>query len=383
MRGAIIAFYNTPMLHDFLTRERNTILRVAKQKTEDARKSGKTSEAVEEGWGIFFDELIGLMERDQPFEFHAEKGLHTQEAKKQGKEYVRLGYTVSEVVHSYGVICQSITELASKLHFEITSREFQQLNLSLDTVIAETVTEFENDRRNSVDLKEVERLGFLAHELRNCLQSATISLEMIESGSVGVRSSTSVVLQESLKKMADLIDTALTEVRLRSEPKSFLQRTRVFELLSEVGVTAGFDARSRNLTLKMQGFSDLEVKVDRQLFVSALANLVQNALKFSKRGGTVQVRTRQEGDRILVEVEDECGGLPEGKIGELFESGVKKGNDRTGMGLGLAISRQAIERNNGILRAQDLPGKGCIFTIDLPQVGSIVGDAYPGVTQSK
>ncbi|MFI5200792.1 MAG: sensor histidine kinase [Candidatus Kapaibacterium sp.] len=361
------------MLHDFLTRERTTILNEAKEQALQTQGTRLTSAALEEGWGIFYDELIGLLTRDQPFEFHAEKGLHTIEAEKQGKEYLRLGYTVSEVVHSYGIICQAITSLATQLGFEITVREFQQLNLSLDTAIAESVSEYGKIGIESVDRAEVKRLGFLAHELRNCLQSATIALEMIESGVVGIKSGTGGMLQNSLKKMADLIDVALTEVRLRTDPKIFLMRTRVFELLSEVGVTAGFDARSRNLTLLMQGFSDLEVEVDRQLFVSALANLVQNALKFSKPGGTIQVRAHQAGNRILIEVEDECGGLPEGKIEELFDAGVQRDKDRTGMGLGLAISRQAIELNKGTLRAENLPGKGCIFTIDLPKPAAIHG----------
>jgi signal transduction histidine kinase len=355
------------MLHDFLTRERNTILTVAKQKAIETQGLRLTSESMDAGWGIFYDELIGLLERDQPFEFHGEKGLHKVGAEKQGKEYLRLGYTVSEVVQSYGVICQAITELSSKLGFEITSREFRQLNLSLDTAIAEAVTEFEKGRRKTVDSAEIKRLGFLAHELRNCLQSATIALEMVESGVVGIRSGTGGLLQNSLKKMAELIDTALTEVRLRSEPKIYLERAKVFELMSEVGVTAGFEARSMNLTLKMEGFSNLEVDVDRQLFISALANLIQNALKFSKPGGTIQVRTREDKDRILIEVEDECGGLPAGKAEELFDAGTQRNKNKTGLGLGLTISRQAIELNKGELRVQNLPGKGCIFTIDLPK----------------
>ena len=366
------------MLHDFLTRERNTILAMAKQKSLESQGSNGTSDAVEDGWGIFYDELIDLLKRDLPFEFHSEKGVHTSAAEKYGKEYLRLGNTVSEVVHSYSIICQAITGLATTLGFEITTREFRQLNLSLDTAIAEAVTEFEKGRRKAVDSAEIKRLGYLAHELRNCLQNATITLEMIETGIVGIRSGTGALLSNSLKKMAGLIDTALLEVRLRSEPKLFSQRTRVFEMMSEVGVTAGFDARSRNLTLLMQGFSDLEVDVDRQLFVSALANLVQNALKFSKPGGTVKVRTRQDGERILVEVEDECGGLPDGKIEELFEPGTQGGSDRTGMGLGLAISREAIELNKGTLRVENLPGKGCIFIIDLPKPTPEAGLLKPG-----
>jgi len=354
------------MLHDFLTQERETILSAAKTSALKSQGTRMTSDALQEGWGIFYDELIDLLKRDQPFEFHNELGIHTSGAEQHAKEYLRLGYTISEVVHSYGIICQSITELATTMEFEITSREFRQLNLSLDTAIAEAVTEYEKLRHSTVDLAEIKRLGYLAHEMRNCLQSATIALEMIESGIVGVRSGTGGLLQNSLKKMAHLIDTALTEVRIRSEPKSYRQRTRLFGLLSEVGVTAGFEARSRNLTLLMQGHSDLEVDVDRQLFVSALANLVQNALKFTKPGGTINVRTHEVGGRILIEVEDECGGLP-GEIEELFTPGIQKDKDQSGLGLGLAISRQAIELNKGELRVENLPGKGCIFIIDLPK----------------
>ncbi len=355
------------MLHDFMTQERHTILTVAKTKALETQGTRMTSDAVEAGWGIFYDELVGLLKRDQPFEFHGEKGLHTAEAEKQGKEYLRLGYTVSEVVHSYGILCQAITELATKLGVEITSREFRQLNLSLDTAIAESVSEFEKTRRMGVNRAEIKRLGVLSLELRNCLQSATISLEMIQSGMVGVLSKTGTVLQESLKKMADLIDTALTEVRLRSEPECYIERIPVFEIMSEVGVTAGLEARFRNQILQVQGFSNLEVNVDRQLCVSALANLVQNGMKFTSPGGTIQVRTHAEGSRILIEVEDECGGLSDQKMEELFEPGsLQLGDSNTGVVHGLAICRRAVELNGGELRVKNLPGKGCIFSIDLP-----------------
>jgi signal transduction histidine kinase len=283
--------------------------------------------------------------------------MHTAEAVKHGKEYLRLGYTVSEVVHSYGVVCQAITDFAAKLDYTITSREFRQLNLSLDTAIAEAVTEFEKVKSEERDVKETERLGFLAHELRNSLQSATIALEMIEGGSFGARSNTGSVLQNSLQKMAELIDTALTEVRMRVEPAVHLERIRAFEIMSEVGMTSGFSARSQNLILQMQGFSDLEVLADRQLVVSALANLVQNGLKFTPPGGIVKVRTRKDRDRVLIEVEDQCGGLPEGAIEHLFKPFVQKSADRTGVGLGLTISRRAIELCNGKLRVENLPGR--------------------------
>src|SRR5205823_9638186 len=131
-------------LHEFLANERATVLDLAKTNAFEAQSLRIASEKMKEGWGFFYDELIELLESNQPFASHKEIGMHTTGAQSQGKEYLRLGYTVSEVVHSYGMICQAVTTHASEQGIEITPREFRQLNLSLDTAIAEAVTEFQN-----------------------------------------------------------------------------------------------------------------------------------------------------------------------------------------------------------------------------------------------
>ena len=356
------------MLHDLLTHERTALLAQCESKVLSFGGALKTP-APAGGWAIFYDELIELLDSDQPCAFHAECCSRSTLTTTNARDYVRLGYTVSEVVQSYRVISEAISEFAQKLDYPIKQRDFLQLNSSIDHAIAEAVTEYEQIKAEEQTRKETQRLGFLAHELRNSLQSATIALEVIESGAAGIRSNTGEMLQTSLQQMAKLIDSALTEVRMRVQPSVHLQRTPVFEIMSKVGVTAGYQARSRNLTLRMLGLSDLEVFVDRQLMISALANLVQNALKFTVPGGVVQVRTRKVEDRILIEIQDQCGGLADGAAEEMFKPYVQNSADRTGLGLGLTISRQAIELNHGLLRVENIPGEGCIFVIDLPEAG--------------
>ena len=73
-------------------------------------------------------------------------------------------------------------------------------------------------------------------------------------------------------------------------------------------------------------------------------------------------------DRVLLEIEDECGGLPSGSVDDLFLPFEQRGTDRSGLGLGLAFSRSAVEANKGRIYAHDLPEQGCVFTIDLPRV---------------
>jgi len=353
------------MLHEFLIDQRDTILDMAKEELK-LMHIGAAPAKSEEALKLFFDEFINLLRNDDPFSSHSERGVHTAAAKSQAAEYMHLGYTVSEVVHAYGIFCQAITFLTSELSFPISTREFQRLNLSLDTAIAEAVTEFERLKTEKLELKANVRLGFLGHELRNCLQTITVALEIIESGRVGIRSNTSIALQNSVQRMAALVDKALTEVRLQVEPEVWLQVIPVFEVLSEVEVTAGFQARSRSLTLQVQRVSDIEIVADRQLIVSALANLVQNALKFTPSGGTIQIRVNRVNDRTLIEVQDQCGGLPKGAEETMFKPFVQNAADRTGLGLGLSITKDAIERCGGTLTVKDLPGEGCIFTMDLP-----------------
>jgi signal transduction histidine kinase len=81
----------------------------------------------------------------------------------------------------------------------------------------------------------------------------------------------------------------------------------------------------------------------------------------------VALRVSSAGDLVRIEVEDECGGLPEGKAEALFRPFEQHGVDRSGLGLGLSISRRAVEASGGKLYVRDMPGVGCVFTIDLPR----------------
>ena len=69
---------------------------------------------------------------------------------------------------------------------------------------------------------------------------------------------------------------------------------------------------------------------------------------------------------VQLEVEDECGGLPEGQAENLFRPFTQRSADRTGVGLGLAIARASVEANGGTIQARNLPGTGCVFTVELP-----------------
>ena len=110
------------------------------------------------------------------------------------------------------------------------------------------------------------------------------------------------------------------------------------------------------------------IEGDRQVLAAVAGNLLQNAFKFTRPRTTVTLRVVASAERVLIEIQDECGGLPSGNVNELFRPFEQRGTNRTGVGLGLAFSRWGVEANNGRIYARNLPDKGCVFTIDLPRV---------------
>ena len=116
----------------------------------------------------------------------------------------------------------------------------------------------------------------------------------------------------------------------------------------------------------------LAVDADPQLLTSAVMNLLHNAFKNTRVGGTVILRAYAQGTRLLVDIQDECGGIPESK-GDLFQPfGERRGVDRSGLGLGLSIARQAVRAHGGDIRIRNMPGEGCVFTIDVPLAAEAV-----------
>ena len=104
----------------------------------------------------------------------------------------------------------------------------------------------------------------------------------------------------------------------------------------------------------------------REMLLSAVGNLLQNGFEFTQPDTEVLLSVYAVGDRIRIEIDDHCGGLPFGAE-RLFLPFTQRGEDRSGLGLGLTICRRSVEANNGVLTVRDITGSGCFFTIDLPR----------------
>jgi signal transduction histidine kinase len=289
-----------------------------------------------------------------------------------GRELSQQGFTVDQVVHDYGDLCQAITDLAVEHRAQIGIDEFRTLNRCLDNGIAVAVTEHAFQRHSLMENNGIralnERLGFLAHELRNLIHTATLAVVAIKAGNVGLTGATGAILDRSLIGLRNLVDRSLADVRMTAGLPSRFQLISVAEFVADIKIAASLEAQARQCEFKVGDVDkDLALNVDRDLLFSAVGNLLQNAFKFTEHHTEVSLNAYGSADRILIDVEDHCGGLHAGEAERMFLPFVQSGKDRSGLGLGLAICQRSVEASNGAVRVRDIAGSGCVFTIDLPR----------------
>lgn len=359
------------MLHDFIISNRQHIIELAQERVRQRTASKELQGIAEHGVPRFLGQLADALAlndaSDAPHAMQVDHVDISYTAALHGYELLKGGFTIAQVVHGYGDVCQIVTELAADKKAAISPDEFRVFNRCLDDAIAGAVTAYGDEREIELANEGTERLGVLVHEMRNLLNAATLSFEVIKRGLVGLTGSTGTLHSRSLADLRTLIDRSLTEVRFDAG-MPWIERLSLAEFVERVRANVALQAEAHGVLFSV-GVVDgsVAIEADRQLLSSALINLIQNAIKFSKPEGRVTLTTQVRQERVLLEVADQCGGLPAGKAEEMFRPFTRRSSNRSGLGLGLSIARNAVRANAGELRVRDLPGTGCVFTIDLPQ----------------
>jgi signal transduction histidine kinase len=371
------------MMHEFLFNNRDDLIARCKSKVALRPKREATDNQLKNGIPLFLDQLTRTLEAEQrnddksSLEISGTSGgdlLALSEvgvsAATHGKALLTLGYSVDQVVHDYGDLCQAITDLAFERDAPFSIDEYRTLNRCLDNAIADAVSAFSVQRDSRIAEKTStdsnQRLGFLVHELRNSLNVAKLATQAMEMGGLTIMGATGAVLKRSHASMQQLIDSSLADVRNLSDANN----QSIFSLasfISEAQASANLEATSRGCSLAVAAVDPvLRIQANRDRLLGALANLLGNAFKFTQAHTQIALTAYLFENRILVDVEDCCGGLPEDYENKLFTPFVQIGDDKSGLGLGLAVARQSVEAFGGTLTVRNLPGHGCIFTISLP-----------------
>ncbi len=371
----------------FLANNRGDLIARCKAKAAQRPFRAATQEQLKNGIPLFLEQLGQTLEADErghPIDSLRISGATGIEppggsemsvtAAGHGKQLLELGYTVDQVVHDYGDLCQAITDLAAERDAPFSIDEFRTLNRCLDNAIAAAVTEFSAQRDAAMERVQSgilnERLGVLAHELRNGLGTATLAVKALETGNLPMSGATGSILKRSLASLPALVGHALDEVRTKAETAAGAVPFPLDAFVAEAARAAALDARARGCTLDV-GFVDPELSLvgNRAGLLAALANLLQNAFKFTEPGTGVRLTAEAVGTQVLVKIEDHCGGLAPGVAERMFAPFSKRSGDRTGLGLGLTIARSHVESDCGTLNVENRPGSGCVFTMAFAQAG--------------
>ncbi|QIE27965.1 Adaptive-response sensory-kinase SasA (plasmid) [Caballeronia sp. SBC1] len=372
------------MMHDFLSNNRAELIQRCRLKVGSRPARAASVEQLKNGVPLFLDQLIKTLRIEQtgsPFESREVSGPASgiaamseigTSAAQHGHELLRLGFTVDQVVHDYGDLCQAITDLAHDRDAPFQIDEFRTLNRCLDNAIADAVTEFSYQRDHLADKQRTheahEQAGFFAHELRNALSVATLAFEAAKAGNLTLSGATGAVLQRGLMGLRTLIDRSLDDVRESTDRSELALLFSLADFIAEVKHAAELAARVRDCKLSVS-FVDphLAVVGDRDLLYAAVGNLLQNAFKFTRAHTEVTLNVYAMADRVLIDVKDHCGGLPVGSVEHMFRPFTQHSADKSGLGLGLSIARKSVESYGGTLSVSDVPGIGCVFTVSLPR----------------
>lgn len=223
------------MLHEFLSENRAELIRRCRAKVSKRSAPPVAPLELEHGVPLFLEQLVDALrcEQENPASKHdgvldssastAASIENSRTAALHGKELLDDGYTVDQVVHDYGDICQAITELAAEKSAPVAVDEFRTFNRLLDNAISDAVGSFGRHRDESIcaqgDQDQREWRGSLGDEQRVLLDTAVKAFDALKVGNIGLRGATAALLEASLAKLRDLIDQSLpTETTAPPKP---------------------------------------------------------------------------------------------------------------------------------------------------------------------
>jgi signal transduction histidine kinase len=315
---------------------------------------------------LFFDKVLEALGAEGAFSADAPTSVRKAASAAHGAQRLRVGFDLAEVIREYEILTECILDEVEAVGGAVSMQALRRLQALLDGGRRHAVSAYIDRRDMEVRREHAQHVAFIAHELRNPLMTAFMATTELQRKERSEDKWALDMLARNLGDLRELINQVLIADRLAGGVQIKCEPLDLRTLLDQAVADNRLAAERRQIELKLEAPDKLPFSGDRRLLRSAISNLLVNAVKFTQDNKCITVRAAPRDRGIAIEVEDRCGGLPGDNIEELFEPFVQRGENRTGFGLGLAIVKQAAEAHGGKVQVRNLPGRGCVFSLELP-----------------
>lgn len=244
---------------------------------------------------------------------------------------------------------------------EDTVKEFRQLSISVNLMLDRLSETFATQRQFS---------GNAAHELRTPLAIMQTKLELFAAEHKNLEGDTAELVRsqaEQLDRLSRLVHTLLEISNLSSAPRS--DRIELAPLVEEI-ITDLTPLASQNDITMEQDCDNVVITGSDALIYRLVFNLIENAVKYNRRGGSVSVSVHKENSDVVVRVSDTGCGIPEEYRESIFQPFFRVDKSRSrqmgGVGLGLALVHEIAVLHGGSVRAEPGNKVGTVFIVTLP-----------------
>ena len=352
------------MRHDFLIENRTELIDRCRLKVAARRAPRATPAELEHGIPLFLDQLTGMLPAARsaigvgPSSGPAAESRMERGATRHGRELLRNDFSIDQVVHDYGDLCQSIMEIASAQGRRISVEDFAILNGRLDNAIAGAVAEYARRREDikleAGQLATHEVMAALAGEMRSLLNTAIVAITAIKGGGAGFGGATASALDRSLIGMHGAIDRLLAQSRVEGVAGPSMAIVDLSAFIGDVRPAAALEARLAGCELAVTAVDEgIFMEVDPEPLASALAVLLREACRASGPDGVVMLGARSVERRVLIEIQD---ANPEA---DRWDAGAQAA--------AFALVRERIEASGGRMFSRQPPRGTCVATIAVPR----------------
>jgi signal transduction histidine kinase len=262
-----------------------------------------------------------------------------------------------------------------------SERRYQASDLAMAERLAASAATAIDTARSQLEAREAVRmredlLGIVAHDLRNplsgILMRCSLLLETLPKDQAGLLVRRDVeAMRRSSHRMESLLRDLLAFAKIQAGGLPVeRQPSDLAELLAEAIESVTPLVGKRKVTVETQLRAGVQVRCDRERFLQIVANLIGNAIKFTKADGSIGIRTEQQAGEIRFSISDDGPGIAADERVRLFDPYWQKHPRSGGIGLGLYVTRALVEAHGGVIGVQSVPGAGSTFSFTLPVLGA-------------